>query len=356
MSNFHLFAKAGLVLTVLASATAFGSRSFADDVSASSGASGTVSANASGSGTSGSISTEGSVSFQSGTQATGGAQGDGAASSKSGVTATAEATAIDGNISLALSSGSGTSVSSNDKNKFAIADADAAGTIGPAHVNLVAHAEAKSGPDQLTATAKASDGSFALAQSGVVRGLSTFVPGGTTTLLQNGSGFQSVSCNVSGTCSYASVTNDSVSASIRIFANTGSVTVGNVNAILSAFLSVEASAGRFAVSSTATSSISGSGISTGKDYVARVSGKVGTTGYSTIWRATSTDNNKVAKISAQVWLQGEKICASTKVHLKNRKYGLKTIVKCKKYKNKKNQQKVVFTHDSHKNWFANLFD
>ena len=350
MSKTPLIARAGLAVIFLATTIINVSPSFADEAAASSAAGGTVSANSSDTGSPPSTTSQGSVSFGTGTQASGDDQGGGTASANSQATASAGA----GSISLSLSSDVETSVSSTGDRK-AIVDSAAGGSIGSAHIVVVAHADATSGPDQLTASATANDGSYALAEKGIVNGLISFVPGGVTQILYNGSSFQSVSCNASGTCSSAIVANDSVSAGIRIFASTGTIDAGNVNAFLNAFLSVEASAGWSYVSAAATSNINGTGNSNGLTYSANVSANIGTSGNSGIWRVTSVDNVKGGAVSARVWLQGENICASTKVHLRHSQHGMTKIVKCRHLKKNSRHQSTVLIQQSHKNWLTKLF-
>lgn len=351
MSKTPLFARAGLAVIILATTTINVSPSFADEAAASSAAGGTVSANSSDTGSPPSTTSDGSVSFGTGTQASGDDQGGGTASANSHATASAGA----GSISLSLSSDVETSVSSTGGDRKAIVDSASGGSIGSAHIVVVAHADATSGPDQLTASATANDGSYALAEKGIVNGLKSFVPGGVTQILYNGSSFQSVSCNASGTCSSAIVANDSVSAGIRIFASTGTIDAGNVNAILNAFLSVEARAGWSYVSAAATSNINGTGNSNGLTYSANVSANIGTSGDSRIWRVTSVDNVKGGAVSARVWLQGENICASTKVHLRHSQHGMTKIVKCRHLKKNRMHQSTVLIQQSHKNWLTKLF-
>jgi hypothetical protein len=348
-------AKAGLVVAVLTAATVFAPPLFADEVAATSEASGTVAAAASSTESPATTSSEGNVSFTTSTETTQNDQGEGAASSNSLATATAEATAGGGSVALTVTSNAETSVSSTATTKGAAADAAASGTIGLANLDVAVHAEATSGPDQMTASANASDGSFALAEKGIVNGVKSFVPGGVTKLLQNKTGFESISCNAGGTCSRATMTNDSVSAGIKILANTDTATAGNVDAILRAFLSVEVSAGWYDVAAMASSNISGSGTSKGTGYSASVSANVGSSGNSGIWRVTSFDNGKVKAISANVWLQGEKMCASTQIHATQGQHGLKTVVKCQNFKKNKTSQKIVFVQQSRENWLTKLF-
>jgi hypothetical protein len=356
MSKTTLIVRACLAVSILSSTTAFVSPSFADEVAASSTADGNVSANSSDRGSPPSTSSKGNFSFSTDSQASGNNKGDGTARSNAEATASAEAKAGAGGVSLSLTSETGTSVSSIGGNNLATADSAAAGSIGPGHVVLTAHAEANSGPDQMTASATASDGSYALAEKGILNGLVTFVPGGMTQLLQNGSSLQSVSCNAGGTCSTAIVANDSVSAGIRIFDNTGTVNAGNVNAILNAFLSVEAIAGWTYVSAAASSSINGSGSSSSPTYSANVSANIRTSGNSGIWRVTSVDGAKIGAVSGRVWVQGANLCASTKVHLRHSKHSMATIVKCKHLKKNSIGQRSVFIQQSRKNWLTKLFN
>jgi hypothetical protein len=355
MGRYTLVVRACLAIGILTSTTAFVSPSFADQAAASSAADGKVAANSSDSGSPPSTSSQGNVSFSTGSQASGNNKGDGTARSHAQAAASASATAGAGGISLGLTSETGTSVSSADGNNSATADSAAAGTIGPAHIVLIAQAGANSGPDQMTAWANASDGSYALAEKGILNGLVTFVPGGMTQLLQNATGLQSVSCNASGTCSTATVANDSVSAGIRIFDNTGTINAGNVNAVLNAFLSVEASAGWSYVSAAAISNISGSGSSSGPAFSANVSASIGTSGKSGFWRVTSIDNVKIGGVSAKVWTQGDNICASTKISSRHGLHGKITIVKCRHLKKYSTRQRAVFVQHSHKNWLTKLF-
>jgi hypothetical protein len=353
MSATTLIVRASLTVVFLASTTSFIGPTFADSI-ATSAAGGNVSANSSDSGSPSSTSSQGSVSFSSGSQASGNEDGGGSANSNSHATASAEASAGAGSISLGLSSDAKTSVTSAGDNNNAIVDAAAAGSIGPAHLEIIAHADATSRPDQMTASAAANDGSYAIAQQGLVNGFESFVPGGTTHLIYNGSGTGSVSCNATGTCSIAMVANNSVSAGIRIVASTGTITLGNVEAVLSALLSVEASAGWNYVSAAATSSIDGSGHNSNVKYSTNVSADIRSSGKSVILRVTSSNNVKDGGNSAKIWIQGEDICASTKIQLNYGKRKLKTIVKCRHYKKYKIKKNVEFARQSHENWLTKL--
>ena len=357
MRRSVFIARTGLAVALMSSATAFSNSSFADIAAASGGANGTVSATATNSAPAGTTASQGNVSLATGSQASENGQNQGTASTNSTATAAAGAAAGIGSISLTMASGADTSVASTSTTKNAAANASASGSIGPAQLGVLAQAHASSGPGQLTATASASDGSFALAKLGVVNDLKTSVPGGVTQLLQKNSGTESISCNAAGTCSHANVSNNSVSAGIKIFANTGTVTAGTAEAMLSAFLSAEANASSIAVGASASSTISGTGTSSGHGYSASVSANIGSWGSSGSWRATSIDGTTfgttVGTISARVWVEGEKMCASTQVHLRHGRHAMKTIVKCKRVKTEK---RSAFQKTTTRNWLSNLFE
>ena len=327
-----LVARASVIFSVLAATLGCAASSFADDVAASSAASGTVSAKAASTPAPAVTTSHGNVGFQTGSQVIVNGQQDGAARSNSQAVATAGASAGVGSVALALSSGASTAVSSAGGNKNAVATAAAAGSVGAAQLNLSAQAKATSGPGQMTASANATDGSFALAEKGVVNRLVTFTPGGVTTLLHNGDGSQSVSCNASGTCSQASVQNNSVSAGIRIFGTADRFTAGNANAVLHAFLNVEARAGWQEVSATASSYISGGGSSNGRNYSAQVSATLRTSGTSRIWLAPSADHRGAGFAAVNVWRMGDSVCVSTQVHVGDRRDKLQTFAKCRHLK------------------------
>ena len=359
MRRSVFIARAGLAVALMSSVTAFSNSSFADIAAASGGANGTVSATATNAAPAGTTASQGNISLATGSQASENGQNQGTASTNSKETAAASAAAGIGSISLTMASGADTSVASTSTTKNATANASASGSIGPAQLGLSAQAHASSGPGQLTATASASDGSFALAKLGVVNDLQTSVPGGVTQLLQKNSGTESISCNAAGTCSHANVSNNSVSAGIKIFANTGTVTAGTAEAMLSAFLSAEANASSIAVGASASSTISGAGTSSGHGYSASVSANMGSWGSSGIWRATSIDGTTVGygtavgTISARVWVEGEKMCASTQVHLRHGRHAMKTIVKCKRVKT---ENRSAFQKTATRNWLSNLFE
>ncbi|MEO9167604.1 MAG: hypothetical protein ABI230_04295 [Aestuariivirga sp.] len=249
----------------------------------------------------------------------------GSASAASQATGAANGASGSGVSAINANVGTNSSATESGVSKSAQAQATASGSAGPAAISVNAQAQAQSVAGQLTASASASDGSYANAALGSITNLKTFVPGGITKLLQNGANSESISCNSGGSCSFATLGNNSVSAGIKLFASTGTVTFGDAEAYLSAVLSVNASAGSMGISATASSNITGAGSSGGKNYSTAVVAQLWASSGSRVWTAQTASGT----VTGTIWRSGGTICASTQVQYKHSRRTPRKIVECK---------------------------
>lgn len=279
------------------------------------------------------------------------------ANADSGSTSSANASASAGNANVGLGIGTNSSANAslNGTDSNANSKASASGNVGSANLAANVQAQATSTPGQLTASAAASDGSYAYAALGAINSLVTFVPSGVTKTLQNGQGTLSISCNSGGTCSQASVGSNSVYAGIRMV-TTSAGSAGGVESVLRAVLNAEASAGWHEIYSSAEASISGFGNGHGADFAAGVSGNsnarsqawVGhppVAGSGWFWNVSTTEG---AKASGWVWSRGNQMCASTYVKSKAGLHKMKKVSVCKRIaKQKTTAQRSIF-----ESWFG----
>ena len=343
MRNRVLVAQRRLGLAALFSAAVLATPAYSETVASSSGANVTVSASAATTNASTGTNANAGAGFGVTSTATGDNAGGGSAAASSQSDAKASANAGANSTSLVLSAGVNSAVTSTGTQKDANTQASVTGTTGPAATNVNAQAQASSSPGQLTAAAKASDGSFAYAAVGIINQLQTFVPGGTTKLLHNGSGTESITCNASGTCSNATASNNAVSASIHLVTSTGIVSAGGVDAILRSVLNVEAGAGWFEVSAAASSNIFAQASSSSHGSPTRVSaglqnwssatagqarrsspGEMGNASGTKVWQATTSSGTA----TGTVWLSGNTMCASARVKLRHNAQAVKVVTKC----------------------------
>ena len=343
MRNRVLVAQRRLGLAALFSAAVLAPPAYSETAASASGANATVSSSAATTNASTATNANAGAGFGVTSAATGDNSEGASAGASSQSNVKASATVAANTISLAISSGINSVATSTGAQKDANTQASVTGTTGPATTNVSAQAQASSGPGQLTAAAKASDGSFAYAAIGTINQLQTFVPGGTTKLLHNGYGTESITCNASGTCSNATAGNNAVSASIHFVTSTGMVSAGGVDAILRAVLNVEASAGWSEVFAGASANVAAQSSSKGYGNATSVAGyiqnwssatvgqassgsigKTGNGGGPTVWQATTSSGTA----TGTVWLSGNTMCVSTRVKLRHNAHAMKAVTKC----------------------------
>ena len=367
MRNRVLVAQRRLGLAALFSAAVLATPAYSETAASASGANATVSSSAATTNASTATNANAGAGFGVTSAATGDNSGGASAAASSQSIVKASATVAAHTTSLAISSGVNSVATSTGVQKDANTQASVTGTTGPATTNVNAQAQASSGPGQLTAAAKASDGSFAFAAIGTINQLKTFVPGGATKLLHNGSGTESITCNASGTCSNATIGNNAVSASIHLVTSTGMVSAGGVDAILRAVLNVEAGAGWSEVFGAASSNVAAQASSSGGGNATRVigniqnwsnsavgpassggSGNTGNSGGKTVWQATTTSGTA----TGTVWLSGNTMCASTRVKLRHNAQAVKVVTKCQHLRPRRDvsNQPTLFK------WLARAFD
>ena len=345
MGNGVLVARCQFGLAALFTTVVFASPAYAETAASASGANTTVSSSAATTNVSTGTNANAVTGFGVTATATGDNAGGGSAAASSQSVAKASATVAANTTSLVLSAGVNSAATSTGAQKDANTQAAVTGATGPVTTNVSAQAQASSKPGQLTAAAKASDGSFAFAAIGTINQLQTFVPGGTTKLLHNGSGTESITCNAGGTCSNATIGNNAVSAGIHLVTSTGMVSAGGVDAILRAVLNVEAGAGWSEVFAAASSNVAAQASSGGGGNATRVSGNIqnwsnatvgptssggsgntGNSGGTVVWGATTSSGTA----TGTVWLSGNKLCASTRVGLNHNKHTVKVVTKCRR--------------------------
>lgn len=325
MRRYSFLARCRVSVVAFAVVSIFTAPAFADTSEGTSSSGGSASGSATTAKSSNSTWARGTVRFNSDSNAKMSTPDSGSASAAS--QATGAANAASGRHVSAIHENVATNSSATESgvSKGAHAYASASGRAGRATISVNAQAQAQSVAGQLTASASASDGSTAIAALGTITNLQTFVPGGVTKLLQNGGISESISCNSGGTCSYATLGNNSVSAGIKLFASTGTVTFGAAEAYLSSVLSVYASAGSMGVSATASSNITGAGSSGGKNYSTAVVAQLWASSGSRVWTAQTASGTVIGT----VWRSGGAMCVSTQVQYKHSRRTPRKIVECK---------------------------
>ena len=340
-----LGARHSLGFVALVTAVAFAPPAHSENFTSSSGANVATSSAATTTNVSTGTNATAGAGFIATSNAAGTAEGGGTAAGNSSSYAQASATVAGITTKLTIAAQTHAAIASIGSQKDASGNASATGTIGAAAINNTATALAVSGPGQITAAAKGSDGSFAIAAVGAIYNLNTYVPGGVTKVLHSGASTESITCNAGGSCSQAKTSDHSVSAGLHIVTTSGIVSAAGVDAILRSVLNVEAGAGWSEVNASATSNIFAKASSNHNGNAITVNGNLQNWSVAAILHPVSkgiengafggenafSSNVSVSqRASVAVWQNGNTMCVSTNVRPNQTFRSVKVVTKCRR--------------------------